>query len=548
MAFPKIVFDHLTRELSGDLSDDIEILKSYSHDASLFEILPALIVWPRDSVDIQKMVSIVNLYKKDYPDLSITVRAAGTCMTGGPLNNSIVVDITKYMQGQTVVKGDEAETLPGTFYRDFDRETLKTDQILPSFTASRELNTIGGMIGNNSGGEKNLRFGKTERYIKKMNVVLADGLEYEIKPISKSNLSELMAQDNFLSQIYRHIFDLIEANREIIKKAKPQVSKNSAGYYLWNVWDGETFDLNKLIVGAQGTLGITTKATLGLVPVEQHSRLLVLFLPSLKEVGQIVKTLLKFNPDSIESYDHHTFKLAIRFLPQLAKKMKIKNLGQLVLSFWPEFKMFLRGGLPQLVLLVELEGNDELVINQKITQIICDLKDFKITTHITNVEEAKKYWTIRHESFNLLRHKVQGKRTAPFIDDIIVKPECLPEFLPKLQAILDEYKLIYTIAGHVGDGNFHIIPLMDMADVTNQDVILELSDKVYELTVAFGGSITAEHNDGIIRTPYLKQMYGEDLVILFNEVKRIFDPLNIFNPGKKVGGIKADIKRYLVRK
>lgn len=344
MAFPKIVFDHLARELSGDLSDEIEILKSYSHDASLFEILPALVVYPKNSADIQKLVSIVNLYKKDYPDLSITVRAAGTCMSGGPLNNSIVVDIVKYMQGEVVVNGNEAETLSGTFYRDFDRETLKTNQILPSFTASRELNTIGGMIGNNSGGEKNLRFGKTEKYIRKMNVVLADGLEYEIRPVSKLQLEELMAQDNFLGHIYRQIFNLIETNKEIIQKAKPEVSKNSAGYYLWNVWDGEIFDLNKLIVGAQGTLGITTKATLGLVPVEKHSRLLVLFLPSLKEVGQIVKTLLKFDPDSIESYDNHTFKLAIRFLPQLAKKMNIKNLGRLMLSFWPEFKMFLKGG------------------------------------------------------------------------------------------------------------------------------------------------------------------------------------------------------------
>ena len=299
-------------------------------------------------------------------------------------------------------------------------------------------------------------------------------------------------------------------------------------------------------MGAQGTLGITTKATLGLVPVEKHTRLLVLFLPSLKEVGQIVKTLLKFDPDSIESYDNHTFKLAIRFLPQLAKKMKIKNLGRLLLSFWPEFKMFLKGGLPQLVLLVELEDDDEVIINNKINQIIGDLKEFKLTTHITNVEEAKKYWTIRHESFSLLRHKVQGKRTAPFIDDIIVRPEFLPEFLPKLQTILDDYRLIYTIAGHVGDGNFHIIPLLDMADEANQDIILELSDKVYDLVISFGGSITAEHNDGIIRTPYLKQMYGEDLVRLFKEVKDIFDPLNIFNPGKKVGGTKADIKRYLV--
>ncbi|MEX0910137.1 MAG: FAD-linked oxidase C-terminal domain-containing protein, partial [Candidatus Paceibacterota bacterium] len=150
--------------------------------------------------------------------------------------------------------------------------------------------------------------------------------------------------------------------------------------------------------------------------------------------------------------------------------------------------------------------------------------------------------------FSLLREHIKGKRTAPFIDDIIVRPEFLAEFLPRLQAILDEYNLIYTVAGHAGDGNFHIIPLMDMTDNKNHEVILELSDRVYDLVLQFEGSITAEHNDGIIRTPYLEQMYGADIVALFKEVKHMFDPQNIFNPGKKVGGTKADIKRYLSHK
>ena len=153
-------------------------------------------------------------------------------------------------------------------------------------------------------------------------------------------------------------------------------------------------------------------------------------------------------------------------------------------------------------------------------------------------EEEQKYWTIRRQSFALLHNNTTGKDTAPFIDDFIVKPEYLPEVLPKVNAILDKYKkdLIYTIAGHPGNGNFHIIPLMDLKDERVRALIPKISEEVYRLVFQYHGSITAEHNDGLIRTPYLEEMYGPEIDALFAEVKKIFDPQNIFNPGKKVNG------------
>jgi FAD/FMN-containing dehydrogenase len=143
---------------------------------------------------------------------------------------------------------------------------------------------------------------------------------------------------------------------------------------------------------------------------------------------------------------------------------------------------------------------------------------------------------MRRESFNLLRKRIKNKRTAPFIDDVIVEPEKLPEFLPKLNAILKPYedRMTYTIAGHVGNGNFHIIPLMDFHAMKLQELIHTVSDQVYDLTVSMGGSVTAEHNDGLIRSPYLEKMYGKEIISLFEQTKQMFDPLTIFNPGKKV--------------
>ena len=159
--------------------------------------------------------------------------------------------------------------------------------------------------------------------------------------------------------------------------------------------------------------------------------------------------------------------------------------------------------------------------------------------------DSEKYWTIRRQSFNLLRKHVRGRRTAPFVDDVIVPPQYLPEFLPKMRKILDDYGLLYTIAGHAGDGNFHIIPLMDMRDTKNMKAIGEVSDKVYDLVLSYHGSTTAEHNDGIIRTPYLLKMFGPEIIALFAKTKNTFDPQNIFNPGKKVGGTKQYMMEHI---
>jgi FAD/FMN-containing dehydrogenase len=221
-------------------------------------------------------------------------------------------------------------------------------------------------------------------------------------------------------------------------------------------------------------------------------------------------------------------------------------------SFLPEFFMMLSGGIPKIILLVECAGETEQEIDKRALEIRKSLKTKyharKLHVHITHSdEEEQKYWEVRHDSFALLRKHVHGVRTAPFIDDFIVRPEFLPEFLPKLNTILGKYKIRYTIAGHPGDGNFHIIPLMDFKDPQTKEIIYDLSDRVYDLVSEYKGSITAEHNDGIIRTPYLGKMYSSSILSYFAQTKDIFDPHNIFNPRKKVGGTKEDIKRYFIK-
>ena len=527
--------NEIKKFFKGDVFDDEETLLKYSRDAGFFFVKPKLVVFPKDSQDIGKLVSFVSENKRDNPDLSLTARSAGSDMSGGPLSESIIVEFDKYFNKVKEVGDNYAISEPGAYYRDFEKETLKRGLIFPPFPASREICAIGGMVANNAGGEKSLIYGKTEDYVLRIKAVLRDGKEYIFEKISAGELQNKIVQNDLEGEIYKKVFEIIKNNFDKIKSAKPKVSKNSAGYNIFDVWDGGSFDMTKLLTGSQGTLGIITEAKLVLVPVKKYSKLLVIFLNDLNLLPKIVNTILEFKPESFETYDDHTFKLAVKFLPQIMKRMKGGAIS-LGIKFLPEVWMSLTGGVPKLILLPEFSGNDLNEINGRLEAAYEKLKPLGLKMRMTkSSEEAEKYQIIRRESFTLLQEKVKDKQTAPFIDDLIVLPEYLPEVLPKLYKILDEYpSLIFTIAGHIGDGNLHIIPLMNLDDPSQKAVIPKLMDEVFDLVLNYRGSITAEHNDGLIRSPYLKKMFGEEIYKIFEEIKNIFDPQNIFNPGKKV--------------
>ena len=529
--------EEIKKFFKGEVMDDPEDRALYSRDASIFEIVPEVIVAPKDAEDIKNLVKFVVAEKKKGRRISLTARAAGSDMSGGPLSESIIVDFTKHLNRLLEIDHTHAIAEPGMFYRDFEKETDKLGVMLPSYPASKNLCALGGMVSNNSGGEKTLAYGKTEDYVEELKVILDDGEEYDFKPITAVELEYKLKLKTAEGDLYRKIFKLIDDNYEVIKKAKPNVSKNSAGYYLWNVWDKKTFNLCKLLVGSQGTLGFVTRIKFRLVPRHVVSKLAAIFLNDLDYLPEIIKEVLRFKPESFEVYDDKTLKLAIRFMPSLLRSLKFRAF-KLGWEFLPELWMLITGGLPKLILLAELTGDSEEEVNCNLAQLQRAIAGkYPVKIHLAkSKEESEKYWIVRRESFNLLRKHVKDRQTAPFIDDVIVRPEHLPEFLPKLSAILDKYgdKMISTMAGHAGDGNFHIIPLMKLTDPASRAIIPEVAKQVYDLVLSYYGSITAEHNDGLIRSPFLKQMYGEKIYNLFEETKDIFDPLLIFNPGKKV--------------
>jgi FAD/FMN-containing dehydrogenase len=520
---------------SGELKDDATTKEFYSHDASLFEVKPQLVVFPKDSKDVQTLIKTAAQAQKKSPKLSVTARSAGTDMSGGAINESIIVDFNKYFNKIENVSSTEAHAQPGVFYRDFEVETLKHGALMPSYPASRDLCTIGGMVSNNSGGEKSLEYGKTENFVNELKVVFADGNEYTVKPLNKKQLVAKMAQGDYEGNLYKKLFNLIEKNYDTIKAAKPQVSKNSMGYNLWDVWDRETgmFNLEKLIVGSQGTLGFVTDIKFRLVQRREFTGLLVCFMKDIKPLGEVINKVLEHKPATFESFDDNTLYLSIRFLPSFRKYLGWWGLIKLLFSLIPDGFMLLRG-IPKLILMVEFNGNSQEEVDKKIESMRDDLKMYHMAMERDETAaKSAKFWIMRRQSFNLLRSKVKDKHTAPFIDDLVVNPPHLPEFLPRLRKIIKKYKLQATIAGHMGDGNFHIIPLMKIEEQKEKAKLLPAMEEVDDLVLHYKGSLSGEHNDGLVRGPWLEEQFGKEVLGLFRQTKAIFDPANLFNPHKK---------------
>ncbi|MGH7784589.1 MAG: FAD-binding oxidoreductase, partial [Candidatus Binatia bacterium] len=298
----------LKQSFTGEILSDEQTLEFYSHDASLFEVKPSVVVCPKDSADVQTLVKSVAAGKKANPQLSLTARSAGTDMSGGAVNDSVIVDFSKHFTAIEEVTKTSARMQPGVLYRNFESETLRVGSLLPPYPASRDLCTLGGMVNNNSGGEKSLEFGKIEDFVTELRIVFADGVEYVVKPLTKQELDAKMVQQDFEGKLYREIFALVDGHYDEIKTAKPHVTKNSTGYNLWDVWDRDSgiFDLTKLIVGAQGTLGLVTDISVRLAPHRPYSGLLVVFMKNIDQLGEVINTVLPHKPATFESFDDHT--------------------------------------------------------------------------------------------------------------------------------------------------------------------------------------------------------------------------------------------------
>lgn len=527
--------ESLRKSIKGGVSTKIEDRRAVRHDSSLFEAVPDYVVTPSNTQDIERLVQIVTDHKHLAPKLSITPRSAGTDMSGAAIGSSIVLEMTPNFSRITSLDGTLLHTQPGVYVRDIDPMLEAAGFQLGSAPASRALCTIGGMVGNNSGGEQSLRYGNTENWVRELKVVLADGKEHTIKPLSKRQLAAKMAESGFEGTLYKQTYELIQANYDLLRNARPKTHKNSMGYNLWSVWDKERgiFDLTRLFTGSQGTLGIITDIAIEAVPKARHSELVLLYLPSLRNLGTIIETVMRHHPATFEGIDDITFNLGIKyfrtFRRQLGTKEYLRQQAHLLTSV-AKFK----GHLPALLLMVEFDGESHTEVNTRVMKLLDELRHFKLQYDIESTPATSApFWRIRRAALSLLRNQVKGKYASPFIDDIAVPIQHVHTFLPELRRLIRRYKLPATIQGHFGDGNFHIIPLLDLEGTKDQAKLEPLMREIIPIVQRYHGTMAGEHNDGMIRGPWLPAIFGDEVYQLFKQVKALYDPLYIFNPYKK---------------
>ena len=511
---------YLQEHLLGEIITNKEAREHFSTDASVFKILPNVIIYPMHTTDVRKIVKFSYQLALKGKILPITARGMGTDQSGAAIGEGLLLvfpaHLNKLLELNT--KTGEVTVEPGLNYGKLQQVLLTHDLFIPVSPASIEYSTIGGAIANNAGGDRSLKYGKTLSYVKSLKVVLSNGDLIETKRISKRELSKKMGQSNFEGEIYRSIDRLIEENFQTIDNMNPRVSKNSSGYNIDLVKQKDgSFDLTPLIVGSQGTLGIITEATLLTMPRRPKTSLTIASLGSLGELTEVLEFIKKLPEiaSAVELVDDKLLSLVKNNHPNLLKNI-----------FANEFSRF--------VLLVEFDNPSERLrtgLTKKLTQYLqSNSISFETSVDPIRIEE---FWKFRRSATAVIGYQDGLAKPLPIIEDGIVPIEKLTIFIESLYFLFSQNDLPIYIHGHAGDGHLHLQPSLNLNKVGDRQKVFKVMIEYYNLIKQLGGSISAEHGDGRIRAPFLYSQYGAQDYKLLTNIKKIFDPQDILNTGVK---------------
>ena len=530
----------------GGISSKDSLLKAYSTDESIFSIRPQVVLQPKNRQDVQIAAKVISENVEQFPALSLTPRAAGTGLGGGALTDSIVIDMCAHMQkiGEVTKKKDLVyiQTEPGAMWRDVEKKLKRNGAYIPSFPASKDICSIGGAVGNNAAGPDSLRYGHTADWVESMDVVLHDGHTYTIKALSAREFKLLMKQDHEHARIAKDIFDLIAKNEKEIKNGKPKTAKNSAGYPLWSVMPqgvakfkkGEgTFDLTRLIAGSQGTVGIITKLTMKAIAIQKNTALIALPIFNLDDAADAIMKALKHDPINVEVFDALSFDLALKNPSFFKDRLDGAAYYRTMLSMYTTYHVRFRRKVPEFIVLVTLDEDTVADVGER--ELVASIASDTVKPRLVkNPVEREMYWQIRRASYTLSKFQDPTKRPAAFLEDMTVPPENLSKFFKEIKRLLKEFGVTAAVHGHGGNGHFHFYPLLDFTNKKTPELVEKMAEKFFKTAVKFDGNICGEHNDGIIRTPHLSKMFTGKMLDLFEQTENIFDPHDVFNPGKKV--------------
>lgn len=507
-------------ELKGAFPDLVRLdgasLDSAAIDSSLFTIRPTAVFSPRSSADVAALVKwTFDRCTKGLPVFPIAARGAGSDLGGGPLTAGIVVDFRAHMNQIIEIGDDWVRVQPGANYGALQRALLAKGRFLPPYPASLELCTVGGAVANNASGEKTVKYGDHHDALKSLRVVMADGGEAHWTRWGAEELARRGEQWGLAGAVCQGVAMLLDRGVQ-----GPPTTKNSSGFTLWKVKQNETYDIGQLFVGSQGTLGLFTEIELWTQPAPKNTVLMLAGFSDLDSAGQGTLELLPLKPSALEIVDQRAL--------------------ELVLSLDPDrYEGVVPDPIPAVVLLVEFDGEDQTTQAREAQTVILNLGG--------TVEEAKdvqaqtRLWTMRRSVASTIWKMPGNVRSIPIIEDAAVPTDQLPDFIRGTYELLDRYGIQVVVWGHAGDANLHIQPFFDLSDERQMDLIWPLTKEFHAMIARLGGTLTAEHNDGILRTPYMGMMWSQDDLEVFRLLKVLFDPYGIMNPGKKVGLDEADL-------
>ena len=525
------VAHYLQEHVQGEVMTSTDARRYFATDASIFQVAPSVVVYPRAESDVRKIARFTWQLAERGRKIPVTARGSGTDLSGAAIGSGVLIVFPAHLNRIVEFDGKTGFVTvePGINFGKLQQTLLTHERFLPPAPASAEYSTIGGAVANNASGERSVKYGSMREYVEKLRVVLANGEVIETGRLSKRELGKKMGLATFEGELYRTIDALIEENGKLLDQLDLKTTKNTAGYALHEVKRADgSFDLTPLITGSQGTLGIVTQITLATEDHNPSTTLLVASFEDHQQACQAVAELraLQDLPSSLEMVDEHLLAMVDTLNPNQLKGIIAKP-------------------FPKVLLLVEYDEHERAQkrMSKKAQRV---LEKFGAEVHVeTDPVEQQKFWRVRHSSASVVAHSEGGRRALPIIDDGIVPPEKLQEYIEKVYALYKRFGLRPALWGHLGDANLHLQPFLDLGQVGDRQKLFKLIDEYYKLVVSLGGSTNAQYGDGRLRGPYLAEQYGAEVYQLLQKVKAAFDPHGTLNPGVKIDVTLADVKPLL---
>ena len=489
-------------------------------DASIFEIEPKKVIYPSSRNDLIRSIRTL-LSKKQ----SFTMRAGGTSIGGQAIGGGVLVDISKHLTNiidfQEAAK--EVVVEPGVIQDDLNLFLQPYNLKFAPDTSTSNRAMIGGMIGNNSCGAYSIFYGTTRDHVKSVEVLLSDGSLVEFKELSKKELNKKLSLQTLEGDIYKFIINLLNNNQQEILNAFPDESliRRNTGYALdelilkhrpFNL-NGKDFNLAPLICGSEGTLGVIVSAKLHLVDLPKYKKLMVAHFSSDEQSLNLVKDLIKLSPSAVEYIDKPTLDASKNNIEQQKNRV------------WVD-------GEPESILIIEFFSDSLKELNSNIStcQAIL-LTNGSYSVKLINNRDRSKVWEVRKAGLGLLMGKVGSKKAVAVIEDAAVPVNNLYSYYQEVRLLMQSYGVSAVYYGHASVGLIHVRPELDLSNSKDQKKMMGIAKDVSKIVKKYNGALSGEHGDGRIRAPFLREQFGDIVYQYLVDLKHIFDPVNLFNPG-----------------